>query len=174
MQNNSFFLIAPCLRLSPKRHSLKQPLHYQYRRHETTTLWAAGKRRGSKTSQRICRLSGGLERCRRSAPIPRALICPRDHSLQGDKLSPQWSSCRTFRHWKNKRVGHPEILLAKSEEGRWDLCQRIWHLSDFKKHPPQALWKLTVFAYTNSSMGRPFHRLCDWLTIVRRLEGRQL
>ena len=98
MRNDCLSLVVPVLGLLPKRHSLRQPLHYQHRRHETTLFQAAGKLRGSKAFQRNCRRSGGLGRCWASAAIPRTLIYPRDHPLRGDKLSLQWSSYRTFWH----------------------------------------------------------------------------
>ena len=110
----------------------------------------------------------------RSAPIPRAPICPRDYPLWGDKLSLRWSSCRAFRHWQDKRVGRPEILLAKPEEGRRGLCQRMWRLSGFKSCPPQALWRSTVLACTDSPMEGPLDGLRDGFTAFCWLEGRQL
>ena len=146
MQNNFLSPVAPVLELSPKQYSSRQPLHYQHWRHEATSCQAAGKQQGSKASQRICRSSRGLERCWGSAPVLRALICSRNHPLQGDKLSSQWSSYR----WQDKRVGWPKILLVKSEEGRWDVCQRMWRLSDFKSRLPQALWRPTVLVCIDS------------------------
>ena len=74
-------------RLLPKRDSLKQSLHCQHQRHETTTARTYGQGQGSKSAQ-SCRPSGGLGGRRGSAPVPRAPICPKDHPLQDDKLSP--------------------------------------------------------------------------------------
>ena len=132
MRNNCPSPVVPVLGLSPKWHNSRQPLHCQHWRYEAMTFWAARKRQESKASQRSCRPSGGLERYRGSAAIPRTPICPRDHPLWGDKLSLQWSSCRAFWHWQDKRVGWLEILLAKPEKRRWELCPRMWCLSDFE------------------------------------------
>ena len=174
MQNNCASPAMPVRGLSPKGHSSRQPLHCQHRRHETTFFRAARKRRGSKASQRGCRPSGGLRRCQRSATVLKTPICPRDHPLRGDKSSPQWSSGRTFRHWQDKRVGRSEILLAGPEKKRWKLCPRMWHLPSFKASQTEALWWPIVFAYTNSSVEGPLHRLRDRIAVVRWLEGRQL
>ena len=50
----------------------------------------------------------------------------------------------------------------------------MWRLSGFKGYPPQALWKLIVFACTDSLMEKPFHELCNRLTVVFWLKRRQL
>ena len=50
----------------------------------------------------------------------------------------------------------------------------MWRLSDFKSCPPQALWKPTVLACTNSPLEEPLNRLCDGFTAFCWLEGRQL
>ena len=43
----------------------------------------------TKLPQRLCGSSGGLGGHWGSAPVPRTLICPRNHPLRGDKLSLQ-------------------------------------------------------------------------------------
>ena len=149
-------------------------MHCQYQRNEVTTLRAARKRQESKASQKFCRPSKGLGRRRGSTSVLRTPICPRDHPFRGHKLPPQWSSYRAFWHWQDKRVGRPEILLAELEQKRQTLCPTMWRLSDFKNRPPQTIWRPAVLVCPNSSIERPLHGLCDWLTIVRGLEGRQL
>ena len=47
-------------------------------------------------------------------------------------------------------------------------------LSDFKSRPPQALRRPAVLVFTNPSMERPLHGLCDRPAVIRKLEGRQL
>ena len=63
----------------PNQHSSRQSLHCQHRRHETTILQAARKKRGSKASQRLYRPSEGLGGCQGGAPVPGASLCPRNH-----------------------------------------------------------------------------------------------
>ena len=164
----------PVLGLPPKQHSSRQPLNCQHRRYKTMTHRAAGKQRGSKASQRNCRPSGRLTQCQGSVPVPRTLICPRDNLFWGDKLSPQWSSCRTFQHWQDKRVGRPEILLAELVERYRELCPRMRRLSDFKSRPLQTLWRLVVLAFTNPSIEKPLHGLRDRPAFIRWLERQQL
>ena len=136
MRNDCLFPTEPVLEPFPRRNSSWQSLYCQYRRHEVTTLRAAGKQRGNKAFQRLYGSSGGLKRCRRSALVSRAPIRPSNHPFQGDKLLPQWSSWRAFWYWKDKGVGWPEILLAKPEERRWKLCPGMRRLSGLKSHPP--------------------------------------
>ena len=174
MRNNCLSLTELVLELLPRRNSPWQSLHCQHWRHEATTLWAVGKQQGSKAFQRLCRPSGGLERYQGSAPVSRTPIHLSNHLFQGDKSLPRWFPCRAFWYWQDKGVGWPEILLVKPEERRRKLCLGMQRLSSFKNHPPQALWRPAVFAYINLSMKRPLHRLCDRLTVIRGLEGRQL
>ena len=87
MQNACFSLVAPVLGFFSKRHSLRQLLHCQHWRHGTTTLQAAGKQRGNKAFQRLCRPSKRLGRYWGSAPVSRAPICPRNHPLQCKLIS---------------------------------------------------------------------------------------
>ena len=174
MRNDRPSSAEPVLELPPRRNSSWQSLHCQHRRHEVTTLQAAGKQQESETSQKLYRPFGRLRRCRKSFPVPRTPIRPRDHPFRGHKLSPRWSSCRAFRHWQDKRVGRPEILLAKPEKRLQKLCPRMWRLFGFKNRPPQAIWRPAVLACTDSSIERPLHGLCDRLTVVRGLEGQQL
>ena len=174
MRNDPLSLAEPVLELPPRQNSSWQSLHCQHRRHEVMTLRAPGKRRESKTSQKLYRPFRGLEGRRGSTPVPRTLIRPRDHPFRGHKSSPQWSSCSAFRYWQDKRVGQPEVLLAKLGERRQKLCPRIWRLSDFKSHPSQAIWRPAVLAFTDSTMEGPLHGLCDQLTIVRGLEKQQI
>ena len=89
MRNPCLSKAPPILELSPKQHSLRQSLYCQHWKHEATTLQVIGKQRGSKAFQRLCGSFGRLGECQGSAPVPRAPICPRDHLLQGDKLSSQ-------------------------------------------------------------------------------------
>ena len=173
MRNDCPSPAPPILGFPLKQDSSKQSLHCQRRRHETATARTARQRWGSKETQ-SCRSSGSMGGRQRGSPVPKTPICPRDHLLWGDKSSPQWSSCRAFRHWQDKRVGRPEILLAKPEKKRQELCPRMWRLSDFKGCPPQALWRPTVLTCTNSSIEGPLHGLCDRLTVVFWLERRQL
>ena len=137
-------------------------------------LQVAGKWRGNKAFQRFCRPSGGLGRHRGSAPVLRAPICSKDHPFRGDKSTPQWSTCKALWYWLDKRIGRPKIQLAEPEEKGRGLCPRMWHLSGFKGCPPQALWRPTVFAFTNSLMEGSLHGLCDRFTIIRGLERWQL
>ena len=74
----------------------------------------------------------------------------------------------------NKGVGQPEILLAGLAERRQELCPRMRRLSGFKSRLSQALWRLTVLAYTNSLMEKPLHRLLHRLTVLYGLEKQQL
>ena len=174
MWNNCSSSTESVLELFLKRNSSWQSLYYQHWKYEATTLQAAGKPQGSKASQRLCRPFGGLKRRRRSAPISRTPIHPSHHLFQGDKSLLQWSSCKAFRYWQDKEVGWPEILLAKPNERRWELCQRMQRLFGFKSRPLQVLLRPEVLAYTNSLMEGPFYGLRNRLTIVCGLEGRQL
>ena len=174
MQNDRSSPTEPVLDLSLRENSSWQSLHCQHRRHEVMTLQVAEKRRESEASQKLYRPSGGLERRQGSTPVPNTPIRLKDYPFRGHKLLPRWSSCRAFWHWQDKRVGWPEILLAKPEERRQKLCPRMWRLSDFKSRLSQAIWRPAVLACTNSSMEGPLHGLRDRLTVVRGLEGRQL
>ena len=138
------------------------------------TLRVARNWQGSKGNQRLCWPPKGLERRQGGALVSRTPIRPRNHPFQGDKLSPQWSLCRAFWYWQDKRVGRPEILLAEPEKRRQSLCLRMWRLFYFKDHLPQALWRPTVLTCIDSPIERPFDRLCDRLTIVPQLKGWQL
>ena len=164
----------PVLKLSPRGNSSWQPLHCQHQRHEATKLQAARKRRGSKAFQRLCRPSRELERHRESVLVSKTPIRLSNYLFQGDILSPQWSSCKTFWYWQDKRVGWPEILVAVPKNRRRELCPRMQRFSNFKSRPSQALWRPAFLACIKSSMERPFYGLCDRLTVVHRLEGRQL
>ena len=61
--------------------------------------------------------------------------------------------------------------MTEPEKRRQELCQRMQHLFGVKNCLPQALWRPTVLAYTNSLMQKLLHGLCDRFTIVRGLEG---
>ena len=174
MRNDCFSPTEPVLKLPSRQNSPGQSLHCQHQRYEATTLQAARKQRGSKASQKLCKPSKGLERCRGSGPVSRTPIRPSNHPFQGDKLLPQWFSYRTFWYWQDKGVDRPEILLAEPEERHRELCLRIQCLSGFKSYLLQALWRLAVLTYTNLLIERPLHGLCDRLTVIHGLEKQQL
>ena len=46
--------------------------------------------------------------------------------------------------------------MAKPEKRRQDLYLKIWHLSNFKSRPSQALWRAIVFDCTNLPMENLF------------------
>ena len=151
----------------------RRPLPSQHWCHASEALRVARIRRwGSKNQGR--RTKERLWRGWWSPAPPRATLCSRNHQNRAHQLSLQWSSCRTFRYWQNKRVGQPEILLAEPEERHRKPCARMWRLSGFKNRLPQALWRPAVFAYTDASIKRPLHELCDRLIVVRGLERWQL
>ena len=132
---NQYFSPAPSfLQLPPKQHSLRRSSR-QNQKYEPTTLRTVGQWWKSK-SAKSWGPAGRLERCQRIALVPKPSICSRDHPLQGDKSSTQWSSCRAFWYWQDKGVGWPKKLLAKPLEGCQNLSLRIWHLFSFKNRPP--------------------------------------
>ena len=55
--------------------------------------------------------------------VSRTSIHPRDHPFWGSKSSLQWSSCRAFWHWQDKRVGWPSLRReVKNYVRGYDVC----------------------------------------------------
>ena len=75
MRNDCPFQAPPILEFLPGRHILRRSLR-KHRRHEATTLRAAGKRRGSKASQRLGGPSKGWEDFERVLQYQELLYVP--------------------------------------------------------------------------------------------------
>ena len=100
IQNDFRSLAEQVLKLFPKPNSLWQSLRQRWR-YEITTAGVAGQQWGSKGIQRLCKLPERLKRCWGSVLVPRAPIYPKNHPFWGDKLVPQWSSCKILQNWQD-------------------------------------------------------------------------
>ena len=146
-QTNSLLLSDPHMRnncFSPAKQVLghiasqikqRKALQSQHWCYSSEASGVTRNRLGSSKNQSH-RAARRMRRVQWSFPPPKTFLCAKNCSFWTHQQVSQWSICMAFWDWQDLRTDWSEVLLAKLEEGNWNLYSRMWCLSDFKNRPP--------------------------------------